>query len=129
MRALVLVLVCWVVSGCAALRDDMRRAEAAFDEARYEQVEVWLSDLSPSVADMDKPMRARFYYLRGTSAYRLGDTRRARHFLALCREEAEAQGLGLRSEWRVNLEKLLREIEVNRNGTSGGQQDSKDPKG
>jgi len=128
MRVLILVALVMVLSACAALRDDMRRAEDAFDQARYEQVEVWLSDLELSVADMDRPMRARFYYLRGTSAYRLGDTRRARHFLALCREEAEEQGLGLRSEWRVNLDKLQREIEINRNGTSGGP-DSKPPKG
>ncbi len=97
--------------GCAALRDDMRRAETAFDEARYEQVDVWLTDLEPHVAEMDKPTRARFYFLRGTTAHRLGQAREARHYLALSREEATKDGLGLRTEWRITLDKLLAELE------------------
>ncbi len=121
MRISVLILSCFLLAACAAIRDDMRRAEAAFDEARYEQVEVWLEGLEPSVPDMDRPTRARFYYLRGIAAFRLGNARAARHYLALCREEAEQHGLGLRSEWRVNLAKLLAEIDVNAQDASGGE--------
>ncbi len=121
MRVCALILACLLFTACAAIRDDMRRAEVAFDEARYEQVVVWLDGLESSVPDMDRPTRARFYYLRGVASYRLGETRRARHFLALCREEAEREGVGLRSEWRVNLAKLLAEIDVNAQNASGGE--------
>jgi len=121
MRALLLLVSCLLLPACAALRDDLRRAEAAFDEARYEDVEVWLADLSPSVPEMDRPSRARFYYLRGISAFRLGDTSHARHYLALCREEAEEQGVGLRGDWRVTLAKVLSEIDNNAQPTAGGE--------
>jgi hypothetical protein len=102
--------------GCAAVREDLRRAEVAFDEARYENAEVWLESLEGDVPSMEREMRSRYYYLRGVSAYRLGDKSAARHFLALCREEAmhgEASGLGLRTEWRSSLEKLLAELDPN----------------
>ncbi len=121
MRALLLIVSCLLLSACAALRDDLRRAEAAFEEARYEDVEVWLADLSPSVPEMDRPSRARFFYLRGISAFRLGDIAHARHYLALCREEAQEEGVGLRSEWRANLEKVLADIARSAHATAGGE--------
>jgi hypothetical protein len=77
MRVL-LVLGFVVLSACAALRDDMRRAETSFEAARYEDVLVWLDDLEPHVAEMDQTMRARFYYLRGITAFRLGRRSEAR---------------------------------------------------
>ncbi len=121
MRARAFILLCFLFTACAAVRDDMRRAEAAFDEARYEQVEIWLAELQSSVPDMDRPTRARFYYLRGIASYRLGDARSARHYLALSREEAEKQGVGLRSDWRVNLAKVLAEIDIHAQDASGSE--------
>jgi hypothetical protein len=112
MRTLWLAGVCAVLLSCAALRDDMRRAEGAFEQARYEDVMVWLDDLEPSVADMDHTMRARFYYLRGLTAYRLGDRVVARHNLALCREVAGPRMALLPTDWRSNLESALREMGV-----------------
>jgi hypothetical protein len=99
-----------LLASCAALRDDMKRAETAFDQARYEDVTVWLDELEPSVADMEKPMRARFYYLRGLTAFRLGERTRARHYLALCREEAGPEQASLRPEWRTNMTSALAEL-------------------
>lgn len=93
----------------------MRRAETAFDEARYENAEVWLASLEQDVPSMEREMRSRYYYLRGVTAYRLGDKISARHLLALCREESaqgDAIGLGLRTEWRASLEKLLAELDT-----------------
>lgn len=110
--AALLLLVGLASAGCAAVRDDMRRAESSFDQARYEHVETWLSELEPSVPEMDRPLRARFYYLRGITAYRLGDKLRARHYLALSREEAGPLGIGLRSEWRTGLDVTLRDLGV-----------------
>jgi len=103
---------CVLLFGCAALRDDLRRAEAAFGEARYENAQVWLSDLEPSVPEMDRELRARFYYLSGMTAFRTGDAKRARHYLALCREEAGEVGVGLKPEWRTNLSTALFELGV-----------------
>jgi hypothetical protein len=108
-RALSLLCALGLVA-CAALRDDMKRAESSFEQARYEDVMVWLDDLEPSVPDMQQPMRARFYYLRGLTAFRLGQKKRARHYLALCREEAGPEQASLRPEWRTNLASALAEL-------------------
>lgn len=96
--------------GCAALRDDLRRAEQAFGEARYENAQTWLTDLEPSVPEMDRELRSRFYYLAGMTAFRTGDRGAARHYLVLCREEASDAGVGLRPDWRTNLAEALREL-------------------
>jgi len=100
--------------GCTTVRHDMRRAEAAFAEARYEDVEAWLADLEPSLGAMDPTLRARFYYLAGMSAYRIGELRRARHALALCREEVEANRVRLPPAWVRNLESALEELGARR---------------
>jgi hypothetical protein len=81
------VLAICMLSACTGLTDDLRRAETAFTEARYEDVEVWLHELEGDVPRMPSEQRARYYYLAGMSAYRIGARAPARHALALCREE------------------------------------------
>ena len=41
--------------------------------------------------------------------------------LALCREEAQEQGVGLRSEWRVTLAKVLSDVQAHPREASGGE--------
>ena len=105
-----LAIGCLLVSACAPLADDMKRAEAAFQEARYEDVSVWLRDLEPSVSDMSRKLRSRYYYMAGVTAARLGDASRARHYLVLCREEAALEGFGLSEDQQRNLVLTLREL-------------------
>lgn len=112
-----MVLALWLAAGCAALSDDMRRAETAFDEARYEDVEVWLQALEPDVADMDVEMRARYYYLRGTTAFRLHDRTDARHYLALAREESAQDPAMFKPQWRRELERMLQELKQPEGGS------------
>lgn len=103
-------LVCVALLGCTTVRDDVRRAETAFSEARYEDVEAWLEALAPSVPDMEPALRARFYYLAGMSAYRMGERARARHALALCREELAVHRVALPEPWLRNLQGALAEL-------------------
>lgn len=97
--------------GCTSLGDDVRRAEQAFSEARYEDVEEWLGDLEPSLGKMSTPLRARYYYLAGMSAYRIGQLAAARHALALCREELAMSAEKLPGAWQHNLDSALSELE------------------
>lgn len=105
------VLALGVLSGCSALRDDMVRAENAYDEARYDVARVWLEDLEDDTPDMEIDMRARFYYLRGMTAYRLGHRNPALHYLALAREVSGEESSGaLRPEQRQTMERTLAEL-------------------
>lgn len=100
-----------LVAGCAALRDDMVRAENAYDEARYDDALVWLEDLEKDTPDMELDMRARFYYLRGMTAYRLGHRNPALHYLALAREVSGEEGSrALMPEQRQTMERTLAEL-------------------
>ena len=105
-----MVLTIGLAAGCAAMRDDLRRAETAFDQAKYEDVEVWMHALERDVPHMTREQRARYYYLRGTTAYRLEDKPNARHYLALCREEAKMDASALRPAWQKEMERLLAEL-------------------
>lgn len=95
---------------CASLRDDMARAEEAYTATRYDHAVVWLDDLEASSPDMPLEMRARFYYLRGMTAYRLQDRDDALHYLAVAREVGGDDEEALPPEWRATLERTLTEL-------------------
>lgn len=97
-------------AGCAAVAQDMQRAEASYEEARYEDALVWLADLEDDAPSMDAPMRARYFYLRGMTEYRLGHRADALHYLAVAREVAGERGDGLRPEWQQIMARTLTEL-------------------
>lgn len=113
-RAVLGALLGLALCACSGLRNDLRRAEAAFVEARYEDVRAWLADLEPNVTELPRPLRARYYYMAGVTAERLGDRTAALHYLLLCREEAQRQGNGLTDDRRRNLALTLAELERER---------------
>lgn len=88
----------------------MRRAEQAYDEARYESAEVWLTDLEDRAAGMDDETRALYFYLRGMTEYRLGQRLRALHYLAVAREIAGERDEGLHPEQARILDATLAEL-------------------
>ncbi len=96
--------------GCAAVADDMRRAEQTYETARYENTLIWLRDLEHEAPGMDLEMRARYYYLRGMTEYRLGHRADALHYLAVTREITADGGAGLRPEWQQIMERTLTEL-------------------
>lgn len=108
------VLVCALAvplfAGCAALRDDMQRAEQSYDAARYEDALIWFRDLEPDAPSMDARMRTRYFYLRGMTEYRLGHRLQALHYLAVAREIAGEDDVGLRPEWRQIMDRTLAEL-------------------
>ncbi len=97
--------------GCGGVADDLTRAESAYDQAQYDTAEVWLLDLDRSVASMDVGQRARYFYVRGMTSYRLGQRDDALHFLALAREEAgNEQASALPEQQRRTMERALTEL-------------------
>jgi len=106
-RAIVLLTL---LLGCAQLSEEMRTIETGYGEARYEDVIVWLDDIEHDVPQMELPERARFYYLRGMSAHRLGQHDDALYYLALAREVAGEEGRGLRDPWKLQLRDTLAEL-------------------
>lgn len=104
------VVLLTLTSGCAQLSDEMRTIETGYQEARYEDVIVWLDDIEHDVPHLEPAERARFYYLRGMSAHRLGQHDDALYYLALAREVAGEEGRGLRDPWKIQLRDTLAEL-------------------
>jgi len=75
--------------GCASFKDDLRRAEAAYADARYEDAEQWTRALAERVAGFAPGERAQYFFVAGMTHLRLGDAVRARHELGLCAAQAE----------------------------------------
>ena len=112
-----------LIGGCAAVSDDMRRAEQTYETARYENTLIWLRDLESEAPGMDLEMRARYYYLRGMTEYRLGHRADALHYLAITREIASDGGAGLRPEWQQIMERTLTELTPTGMGWQPPEQD------
>ncbi|MDH5490868.1 MAG: hypothetical protein OEY14_02730 [Myxococcales bacterium] len=104
-----LLLLLALLIGCAAISDDMLRAQEAYEQSEYDDALVWLSDLEDDSPDMDLNMRARFYFLRGMTAYRLGKRTEALHYLAVCREITR-EGAVIEPSWQEEMEELVTEL-------------------
>ncbi|NIR32825.1 MAG: hypothetical protein GWN84_26710, partial [Gammaproteobacteria bacterium] len=101
-----------VAGACGTLQNDLVQAEGAYEEARYDDAEVWLADIGQDVAKLDREHRARFFYVRGMTAYRLGRRNDALHYLALAREESgESEAAShLTAEKRQIMDRTLAEL-------------------
>ena len=109
---LVLALGC---AACGAAQQNIEHAEAAFDDARYDETRVWLEASDDDVADMPKDLRARYFYLRGMTAFRLGDRNDALHYLRRARATiAQHRNQNwLRQGWTPVLDRTLVELDPN----------------
>lgn len=100
------IAVACVLGGCAGLARDLDRAQANYADARYEEALAWLSQLDAEESRMTAADRARYHYLRGMSAHRLGRHDEARHHLAIARALVRA-GAPLEPRWVALLERAL----------------------
>jgi hypothetical protein len=96
--------------GCAGLSDDIRRARKSYAAAAYEDALTWLGAVESDIPAAERHDQAAWHYLRGMTAYRLGDRRDARHYLALAHVIAGEDGVGLQPEWRRTLAITLAEL-------------------
>ena len=104
------LLAVWGLLGCSALSDDLERARLLYKEAHYEAGTEWLVELESMTGTMTSVQRASFYYLRGMTAYRLGQRQDALHYLALAAELQRRDAELVRRQWRPVLARTLAEL-------------------
>ena len=98
------------LSGCASVTSDLQRAQLLYKDARYEETEAWLGELEHDAPSMSPAELARFHYLRGMTAFRLGQRDEALHFLALA-DALAAQALDrLPPGWNDVMQRTLAEL-------------------
>jgi hypothetical protein len=99
------------LGACSTTASEMRRAEEAYEQARYDAARVWLTELEHRVPGTNRAMLARYVYLRGMTEYRIGHRLDALHYLALARELLEQDAHVLREEQREHLARTLADLE------------------
>ncbi len=106
------------VLGCATHREDLNRGQVLFEDDRYEaSLAVWRA-LEADQDEFEVTDRARYFYLRGMTDYRLGYRTEARHWLALARAlEAGSPG-SLQKDWLSRMNSALAELNAEVWGTA-----------
>jgi hypothetical protein len=89
---------------------DLGSARDLYKDARYEDAQRWLLELERDLRSMDMYQRTRFYYLRGMTAFRLGQRDDALHYLALTAELSDRDLAHLPADWRPVMERTLQEL-------------------
>jgi hypothetical protein len=101
--SLVLALVAPLASGCATYHDDLARAEHAFELNQHEQALAIFRTLENDTDHFDTSEKARYFYLRGMTDYRIGYKADARHWLLLA-NAVETQTPGtLPDDWKQRM--------------------------
>ncbi|MDH5672124.1 MAG: hypothetical protein OEZ06_08245 [Myxococcales bacterium] len=98
------------LGACSSVTTGLQRAQVLYREARYEEVLDWLHSLQPDIHDMSPRQQARFFYLRGMAAYRLGERDDARHYLALAAVLLDEDRDRLPAPWRPVMQRALHEL-------------------
>jgi hypothetical protein len=111
MRTAATALAAFALLGCAAVSSEMRRAEEAYDQARFDHARVWLVSLERHAPAMPPEPRARYFYLRGMAEYRLSNRLDALYYLEVAHELVGDDQNVLREEQREILTRTLAELE------------------
>lgn len=100
------------VTSCGGASGLLGQAERAYDEARYEDAEVWLDEAEHQMPGEAAPTRTAFHYLRGMTAFRLEQRHEARHHLALARSLLAGEEASLPATKASRLERTLRVLQA-----------------
>jgi hypothetical protein len=109
-RALPALLLATAVAGCTTLNSDLQKAQSLYSDARYEDALSWLAQIEREEDAMAPGQRARFNYLRGMTAFRLGQRDDALHYLALASALLAEDDARLPDRWRPVMRRTLDEI-------------------
>ena len=109
LRSVVSAVAFAVLAGaaCANHPDQLARAESHFQSNRYQMALSNLEELEIHRSTMSTSERVRYDVVRGMAHLRLNQSRYARYWLALAREEAAAEPTALTQSMRSEIERVI----------------------
>ena len=112
MRSPDAALLCLLLGcvACTSVSSELRTTQTLYKDARYEEAQLWLAELEGSSNDMSPAELARFHYLRGMTAFRLGQPEDALHYLVLAQVLDGDEGAHLPPTWRAVMERTLAQV-------------------
>lgn len=99
------------LASCTTYRDELVRAQTAFDANQHERTLALLRDLEPDVTRLADPEQAHYAYLRGMTDYRIGYKAEAHHWLAIARAFDEQSPGILPTDWKQRTTETLAELD------------------
>ena len=99
------------LASCATYRDELVRAQSAYENNQHERTLALLRDLEPDVGHLTQGEQAQYAYLRGMTDYRIGYKNDARHWLAIARAFDEQSPGILPADWKQRTTDALAELD------------------
>jgi lipoprotein NlpI len=99
------------LSSCATYRDELFRAQQAYENNQHERTLALLRDLEPDVTRLTPGEQAQYAYLRGMTDYRIGYKNDARHWLAIARAFDEQTPGIIPTDWKQRTTETLAELD------------------
>lgn len=99
-----------VAAACTTTASELRASQALYKDARYEECQRYLEALELEVEAMNDRDLTRFYYLRGMTAFRLGQADEALHYLALAATLTDEDALRLPEAWLPIMRRTLEQV-------------------
>lgn len=100
-------LAALAATGCANHPDQLARAETHFQSSRYQMALSNLEELEIHRPTMSVSERVRYDVVRGMAHLRMNQSRHARYWLALAREEAVGEPTALTQSMRTEIERVI----------------------
>lgn len=95
------------LSGCTTYRDELVRAQNAYEANEHEKALALERAIEPNAPYLNNSERTRYFYLRGMTDFRIGYRGEARHYLAIARAmEVENPG-ALPTDWKTRMNETL----------------------
>ncbi len=117
-RSFLLAIPFLLALGCSTYRDDLNRGQRLYLDAQYDHALAIWRVLETDFDSLTYSEQARYAYLRGMTAFRLGYRADARHWLAVSHAIDDQHRGGLSSEASGQLQTTLDELNAEVWGTS-----------
>jgi hypothetical protein len=110
-RAAALALATAFTLGCNTYADSLGRAQRAFEQSEHERALAILRTLEPDVRRLSDGDRAKYYYLRGLTDFRIGYRLEARHWLSLASAIVKQTPDSLPADWSKRLKESQKDLD------------------
>jgi hypothetical protein len=97
--------------GCNTYADSLGRAQRAFEQSEHERALAILRTLEPDVRRLTDSDRAKYYYLRGLTDFRIGYRLEARHWLSLASAIVKQTPDALPADWSKRLKESQKDLD------------------
>jgi hypothetical protein len=110
-RGVVASLLLLTASSCATYRDQLGRAQHAFEDNDHDRTLAILRNLEPDVRRLSMPEQAEYAYLRGMTDYRVGYKPDARHWLSISKAYEDHSPGVLPADWKTRINEALEDLD------------------